>query len=212
MYSTHTEDEYPVRLERDRQALKRRVASSRLTGQLLLLLALLPITVAIWLGTTFDVRILAVSTILVGLGLLGMLLLCLLSAAQAFALSELWGRECKHSQLRFDVYHAVNDTLGELLQRHLPGFRRNATELNLAEELLREVRIQTERRAEIARCLQSLYQDKDVSLAQAIDAYIAESLKARGYTHDREAVETCLQTLTTRLGDENLITFPHSST
>ena len=130
-------------------------------------------------------------TILMGVVTFVILSMCIIQAgSNSTQLKILRQRDLEHC-LRMDIVDAVESTLGMVLKQYVPGYRNTLTNLSVGEEFLKEVKIVTDRYATFQASL--LEQMPNMQLADAIDAFVAQSAERHNVSANVTKLEEFLQ-------------------
>ena len=145
----------------------------------------------IWTWYRYNTIITIELQILLGCAIFVILSMCIIQAgSNSTQLKILQQRDLEHC-LRMDIVDAVESTLGMVLKQYVPGYRNTLTNLSVGEEFLKEVKIVTDRYATFQASL--LEQMPNMQLADAIDAFVAQSAERHNVSANVTKLEEFLQ-------------------
>jgi mannose/fructose/N-acetylgalactosamine-specific phosphotransferase system component IID len=103
---------------------------------------------------------------------------------------------CRLEQnLRFDVYAAVNDSVSQVLARHLPDYQKLTTVIATGEDLLRPAEQMSKRVNKLMLSLQPLV--AQLGLAEAINQFVRNALRANDVADTISNIEGILTRIET---------------
>ena len=130
-------------------------------------------------------------TVLIGCATFVLLSICIIQISHGSTQTKILKQKDLEHCIRMDIVDAVESTLGMVLKKYVPGYKNTLTNLSVGEELIKEVKIVTERYAKFQASL--LKQMPKMQLAEAIDAFIEQSAKKHGVSENVIDMESFLR-------------------